>query len=115
LFISHDLAVVEHLCQRIVVMYLGRIMETADAATLCRDPRHPYTQALLSAVPVVDPDSKRKRIVLGGDVPSPMNPPSGCPFHPRCPIAESRCQIERPEWRQVRPGHWVACHMAATD
>ncbi len=110
LFISHDLAVVEHLCQRIVVMYLGRVVETGPARDLCRAPKHPYTQALLSAVPVVDPDSKRQRIVLGGDVPSPINPPSGCPFHPRCPVAEARCRSERPELLPTGDARSVACH-----
>ena len=113
LFISHDLAVVEHLCQRVVVMYLGRVVEVGDTREVCRAPKHPYTQALLSAVPVVDPDSKRRRIVLGGDVPSPMDPPSGCPFHPRCPVAEARCQTEVPLLRAVVPGRWAACHLAA--
>ncbi len=112
LFISHDLAVVEHLCQRVVVMYLGRVVELGETREVCRAPKHPYTQALLSAVPVVDPDSKRQRIVLGGDVPSPINPPSGCPFHPRCPVAEARCRVELPALREVAPGRFVACHLA---
>ncbi|MBN9689799.1 MAG: ATP-binding cassette domain-containing protein [Verrucomicrobia bacterium] len=112
LFISHDLAVVEHLCARIAVMYLGRIVELGPARDLCRRPRHPYTQALLSAVPVVDPDSKRSRIILGGDVPSPIHPPSGCPFHPRCPVAEARCRTEAPPLRDLEPGQQVACHLA---
>jgi oligopeptide/dipeptide ABC transporter ATP-binding protein len=112
LFISHDLAVVEHLCQRILVMYLGRVVESGVARELCRAPRHPYTQALLSAVPVVDPDAKRQRIVLGGDVPSPLDPPTGCPFHPRCPVAEARCRTERPALRQLDDGRQVACHLA---
>lgn len=112
LFISHDLAVVEHLCQRVVVMYLGRVVEVGMTREVCRTPKHPYTQALLSAVPVVDPDSKRQRIVLGGDVPSPINPPSGCPFHPRCPVAEARCRVELPALREVAPGRWAACHLA---
>ncbi|MFM7215793.1 MAG: oligopeptide/dipeptide ABC transporter ATP-binding protein, partial [Verrucomicrobiota bacterium] len=110
LFISHDLAVVEHLCHRIVVMYLGQVMESGPAADLCREPLHPYTKALVSAIPVVDPASKRPRIMLGGDVPSPIDPPSGCPFHPRCPVAETRCRTEKPVLRTVDDGRSVACH-----
>jgi len=110
LFISHDLAVVEHLCQRIVVMYLGRVVESGPAHSIVRNPQHPYTQVLLSAVPTVNPSAKRDRILLSGDVPSPIHPPSGCPFHPRCPVAESRCRTERPEVRTVTHGHEAACH-----
>jgi oligopeptide/dipeptide ABC transporter ATP-binding protein len=95
-----------------MVRYLGKVVELSDARSLVDSPKHPYTQALLSAVPVVDPDSKRKRIVLPGDVPSPIHPPSGCPFHPRCPVAEPRCKIEVPILREVTPGRWVACHLA---
>ena len=112
LFISHDLAVVEHLSHRIVVMYLGRIVEVGPAKELCRTPRHPYTQALISAVPVVDPDAKRQRIILAGDVPSPIHPPGGCPFHPRCPVAEARCRTEVPPLRETGAGRQVACHLA---
>ena len=112
LFIAHDLAVVEHISHRLMVMYLGRLVETAEAKALIRAPRHPYTQALISAVPEVAPDSKRTRIVLPGDVPSPIHPPSGCPFHPRCPVAEARCRTEVPPLREVASGHWAACHLA---
>jgi oligopeptide/dipeptide ABC transporter ATP-binding protein len=112
LFVAHDLAVVEHISRRILVMYLGRIVEAGDAKAVCRSPKHPYTQALLSAVPVVDPNSKRQRILLRGDVPSPIHPPPGCPFHPRCPVAEARCKVDVPALREVGAGHWAACHLA---
>ena len=112
LFIAHDLAVVEHISRRVMVMYLGKVVELAEAKSLIRDPRHPYTQALISAVPEVDPDAKRQRIVLPGDVPSPIHPPAGCPFHPRCPVAVDRCRTEPPPLREIAPGHLAACHLA---
>jgi oligopeptide/dipeptide ABC transporter ATP-binding protein len=110
LFISHNLAVVEHISHYIAVMYLGRIVEYADKRTLFTSPRHPYTEALLSAVPVPDPSIKRKKVVLEGDVPSPVKPPSGCHFHTRCPIAQERCKVESPALRDVGNGQKVSCH-----
>ena len=112
LFVAHDLAVVRHLSRRILVMYLGRIVEEGEAKSVCQSPKHPYTQALISAVPIVDPDSKRKRIILAGDVPSPIHPPGGCPFHPRCPVAEARCKTEVPPLRELETDRRVACHLA---
>ena len=112
LFVAHDLAVVKHISHRILVMYLGRIVEAGEARSVCGAPKHPYTQALLSAVPVVNPDAKRQRIILTGDVPSPIHPPGGCPFHPRCPVAVARCKTEVPPLRELEPGRQAACHLA---
>jgi len=112
LFIAHDLAVVEHISRRIMVMYLGKVVEMAGAPAVIHTPKHPYTQALISAIPVIDPASKRARIVLPGDVPSPIHPPAGCPFHPRCPVAEAQCRTNVPDFREIAPGHHVACHLA---
>ena len=114
LFISHDLAIVEHLTHRVAVMYLGKIVEIADRRTLFASPRHPYTRCLLSAVPVPDPAAKRERIILSGDVPSPINPPSGCRFHTRCPYVFDRCRVEEPVLREMPgggPGQRAACHL----
>jgi oligopeptide/dipeptide ABC transporter ATP-binding protein len=112
LFIAHDLKVVEHISTRVAVMYLGKMAESAAAEELYQDPKHPYTRALLSAIPIPDPNYKKERIILRGDVPSPLNPPKGCYFHPRCPIAKENCKSEVPSFREMGGSHCVSCHYA---
>ncbi len=112
LFIAHDLSVVEHMCDRIAVMYVGRLVEVADSDTLLRRPLHPYTEALVSAIPPADPEVKLNRIILEGDIPSPANPPPGCVFHPRCLYAKDRCKEEEPHLKEIAPGHYASCHYA---
>ncbi len=112
LFIAHDLSVVEHMCDRIAVMYVGRLVEIADSERLLRRPLHPYTEALVSAIPPADPDIQLNRIILEGDIPSPANPPSGCVFHPRCLYAQDQCKQEEPHLEEIEPGHFASCHFA---
>jgi oligopeptide/dipeptide ABC transporter ATP-binding protein len=112
LFISHDLSVVAHICDHVAVMYLGTLVESAPTRKLFANPSHPYTKALLSAIPSLDPNERTKVQKLEGEIPSPVNPPPGCRFHTRCPLAEDRCRTEVPEWRELSDGHSVACHFA---
>ncbi|HJS20817.1 MAG TPA: oligopeptide/dipeptide ABC transporter ATP-binding protein [Anaerolineales bacterium] len=112
LFVAHDLSVVEHVSDRVAVMYLGRLVEAAPTEDLFYQPLHPYTEALMSAIPALDPDEVMKPVILEGEIPSPVNPPSGCPFHPRCHYAQAVCSQDIPEWKEYRPGHFAACHFA---
>ncbi len=112
LFIAHNLSVVEHISDRVGVMYLGKMVELTDRESLFREPLHPYTKALMSAIPIPDPTVKRERMILQGEIPSPVNPPKGCRFHPRCPYAIDKCKVEEPQFKELRPGHFAACHVA---
>jgi peptide/nickel transport system ATP-binding protein len=111
LFITHDLALAKHTSDRIAVMYLGKLVELADSERLIENPLHPYTQALIAAIPVPDPRSPKAEVKIKGEIPSPVNPPSGCRFHPRCPYAFDKCKVEEPKMKEVEPGHFVACHL----
>jgi oligopeptide/dipeptide ABC transporter ATP-binding protein len=115
LFIAHNLSVVEHISDRVGVMYLGKMVELTDRNSLFADPLHPYTKALLSAIPIPDPTAKRERTILQGEIPSPVNPPKGCRFHPRCPVAIDKCRSVDPEFKELKPGHFVACHVAESE
>lgn len=112
LFVAHNLAVVEHISDRVAVMYLGKMVEQSKSVELFKYPLHPYTRALMSAIPIPNPRIKRERMILQGDVPSPLNPPAGCRFHPRCPFAQKRCSVEEPQLRELKPDHLVSCHFA---
>ena len=112
LFIAHNLSVVEHVSDRVAVMYLGKMVELTTREELFRNALHPYTQALMSAIPVPNPRLRRERVILKGDVPSPLNPPKGCRFHPRCPVAIEKCSQEEPQFKELAPEHWVACWVA---
>ena len=114
LFIAHELSVVEHVSDRVAVMYLGRLVEMAKTRELFYNPMHPYTEALMSAIPVADPDDMMQPILLTGEIPGPINPPSGCHFHPRCRYAQDVCRVETPEWKEYQPDHYIACHLADT-
>ncbi|MDP8023629.1 MAG: ABC transporter ATP-binding protein, partial [Conexivisphaerales archaeon] len=111
LFITHDLALAKHMSDRIAVMYLGKVVELADSEKLIDNPLHPYTQALIAAIPIPDPSAPKAEVKIKGEIPSPVNPPSGCRFHPRCPYAFDRCKVEEPKLKEVEPGHYVACHL----
>jgi oligopeptide/dipeptide ABC transporter ATP-binding protein len=111
IMIAHDLSVVNHVSNRIAVMYLGKIIELSTNRALLAKPLHPYTQALISAIPVLDPDKKKERIILKGELPSPTNPPAGCPFHPRCWMAMGICKTDIPKWVEIEPGHYTMCHL----
>jgi peptide/nickel transport system ATP-binding protein/oligopeptide transport system ATP-binding protein len=111
LFVAHNLSVVEHISDRVAVMYLGKIVELASRQELFNNPQHPYTQALISAIPIPKPNLQRERIILQGEVPSPQNPPNGCRFHPRCPFVMDQCSVDEPRFLETRPDHWAACHL----